>query len=167
MSSRALRLLQGDGPQAGRAATTVNRSASDASSPNAFHLASSPKPSRATGSAHFKSPDDIGVNIHVALRNQDHSRWTGQVAAADARDCRSQHPIFGGPHALYSKIFLSTTRIPICTTAPADLVNRVKCLPSDEANGTEHEFNLCELEVVPKSGAQDCPRRFHRDSRIR
>ncbi len=33
-----------------------------------------------------------------------------------------------------------------------DLVSRVKCLPSDEADRSEHEFNLCELEIVLNSG---------------
>ena len=34
------------------------------------------------------------------------------------------------------------------------LVSRVKILPSEEADRTEREFNLCELEVVLKSGAR-------------
>jgi ATP-dependent DNA ligase len=33
-------------------------------------------------------------------------------------------------------------------------VSRIKCLPSDEADTTEHEFNLGEFEVVLKSGAR-------------
>jgi 2-methylcitrate dehydratase len=42
-------------------------------------------------------------------------------------------------------------------------VNRVKCLPWDEADRTEHEFNLCELEVVLKSGVRKTVRvEFHR-----
>jgi 2-methylcitrate dehydratase len=44
-----------------------------------------------------------------------------------------------------------------------DLVSRVKCLPSDEADRTENEFNLCELEVVLKSGARKTVRvEYHR-----
>jgi 2-methylcitrate dehydratase len=44
-----------------------------------------------------------------------------------------------------------------------DLVSRIKCLPSDEADRTEHEFNLCELEVVLKSGARKTVRvEYHR-----
>jgi 2-methylcitrate dehydratase len=43
------------------------------------------------------------------------------------------------------------------------LVNRVKCLPSDEADRTENEFNLCELELVLKSGARKTVRvEYHR-----
>jgi 2-methylcitrate dehydratase len=33
-----------------------------------------------------------------------------------------------------------------------DLVSRVKCLPSDEADRVEKEYNLCDLELVLKSG---------------
>ncbi len=43
-----------------------------------------------------------------------------------------------------------------------DLVGRVKVVPSDEADRTEQEFNLCDLEVVLKSGAQDRPHVEHR-----
>jgi 2-methylcitrate dehydratase len=44
-----------------------------------------------------------------------------------------------------------------------ELVNRVKCLPSDEADRMENEFNLCELELVLKSGARKTVRvEYHR-----
>jgi 2-methylcitrate dehydratase len=44
-----------------------------------------------------------------------------------------------------------------------ELVNRVKCVPSDEANRTENEFNLCELEIVLKSGERKTFRvEYHR-----
>ena len=44
-----------------------------------------------------------------------------------------------------------------------DLVNRVKCMPSDEADRSEHEFNLCELEIVLKSGERKTVRvEYHR-----
>ena len=43
------------------------------------------------------------------------------------------------------------------------LVNRVKVVPSDEADRTENEFNLCELEFVLKSGARKTQRvEYHR-----
>ncbi len=43
------------------------------------------------------------------------------------------------------------------------LVNRVKVVPSDEADRTENEFNLCELELVLKSGARKTQRvEYHR-----
>src|SRR5262249_16681361 len=33
-----------------------------------------------------------------------------------------------------------------------DLVSRVKCIPSEEADRNEKEFNLCDLEIVLNSG---------------
>jgi 2-methylcitrate dehydratase len=35
-----------------------------------------------------------------------------------------------------------------------DLVGRVRCLPSDEADRVEKEMNLCDLEIVLKSGSR-------------
>ena len=44
-----------------------------------------------------------------------------------------------------------------------ELVSRVKCMPSDEADKNEREFNLCELEVVLKSGGRKTFRvEYHR-----
>ena len=44
-----------------------------------------------------------------------------------------------------------------------ELVSRVKCMPSDEADRSEHEFNLCELEIVLKSGERKTVRvEYHR-----
>jgi 2-methylcitrate dehydratase len=44
-----------------------------------------------------------------------------------------------------------------------DLVSRVKCTPSDEADRREHELNLCELEIVLKSGERKTVRvEYHR-----
>jgi 2-methylcitrate dehydratase len=44
-----------------------------------------------------------------------------------------------------------------------DLVSRIKVLPSEEADRTENEFNLCEMEVVLKSGARKTARvEYHR-----
>lgn len=44
-----------------------------------------------------------------------------------------------------------------------DLVGRIKVLPSEEADRTEKEFNLCELEVVLKSDARKTTRvEYHR-----
>src|ERR1700694_4840907 len=43
------------------------------------------------------------------------------------------------------------------------LVNRVKILPAEEADRTEQEFTLCELEVVLKSGERKTVRvEYHR-----
>jgi 2-methylcitrate dehydratase len=44
-----------------------------------------------------------------------------------------------------------------------ELVNRIKVAPSEEADRTENEFNLCELEVVLKSGTRKTTRvEYHR-----
>jgi 2-methylcitrate dehydratase len=44
-----------------------------------------------------------------------------------------------------------------------ELVSRVKCIPSDEADRSEREFNLCELEIVRKSGERKTVRvEYHR-----
>ena len=44
-----------------------------------------------------------------------------------------------------------------------DLIGRIKCTASEEADRTEQEFNLCELEVVLKSGARKTVRvEYHR-----
>ncbi|HVT29864.1 MAG TPA: MmgE/PrpD family protein [Lacipirellulaceae bacterium] len=44
-----------------------------------------------------------------------------------------------------------------------DLVSRVKCVPSDEADRREDELNLCELEVTLKSGDRKTVRvEYHR-----
>jgi 2-methylcitrate dehydratase len=44
-----------------------------------------------------------------------------------------------------------------------DLVSRVRCMSSDEADRCEHEFNLCELEIVLKSGQRKTVRvEYHR-----
>jgi 2-methylcitrate dehydratase len=44
-----------------------------------------------------------------------------------------------------------------------DLVSRVKCIPSEEADRNEKEFNLCDLEIVLKSGERKRVRvEYHR-----
>jgi 2-methylcitrate dehydratase len=44
-----------------------------------------------------------------------------------------------------------------------ELVSRVKCMPSNEADRSEHEFNLCELKIVLKSGERKTVRvEYHR-----
>jgi len=58
--------------------------------------------------------------------------------------------------AYYEEPYLHDARL-------VDLVSRVKCLPSAEADRTENEFNLCQLEVVLKSGARKTVRvEYHR-----
>jgi len=44
-----------------------------------------------------------------------------------------------------------------------DLVSRIRCVPSDEADRVEKEMNLCDLEVVLKSGQRKTVRvDYHR-----
>ncbi|HJY91323.1 MAG TPA: hypothetical protein VJ255_13635, partial [Candidatus Acidoferrum sp.] len=44
-----------------------------------------------------------------------------------------------------------------------ELVSRVKCRPSDEADRRENEFNLCEFEIIRKSGERRTVRvEYHR-----
>ncbi len=44
-----------------------------------------------------------------------------------------------------------------------DLVSRVKCIPSEEADQHQKEFNLCDLEIVLKSGQRKSVRvEYHR-----
>jgi 2-methylcitrate dehydratase len=44
-----------------------------------------------------------------------------------------------------------------------DLVSRVRCIPSTEADAHEQDYNLCDFEIVLKSGAQKSVRvEYHR-----
>ncbi len=44
-----------------------------------------------------------------------------------------------------------------------DVVNKIKCVPSDEADRVKEQFNLCELELVLKSGQRKTERvEYHR-----
>ena len=114
----------------------------------------------------FKSPDDIQeININVShsaikIMADGPDKWRPQTHET------ADHSI---PYAaslvlMYGKIepeyyedpYLHDPRL-------LDLVSRVKCLPSEEADRTEQEFNLCELEVVLKSGARKTVRvEYHR-----
>jgi 2-methylcitrate dehydratase len=42
-----------------------------------------------------------------------------------------------------------------------DLVGRVRCIPSDEADRHEKDYNLCDLEIVLKSGKRKSARVEH------
>ena len=56
----------------------------------------------------------------------------------------------------YEDPYLHDTRL-------LELIGRIKCLPSEEADRSEQEFNLCELELVLKSGARKTFRvEYHR-----
>ncbi len=114
----------------------------------------------------FKSPDDIQeVNIHVShsaikIMADGPDKWRPQTHETADHSI----PYSAGLALMYGKIdpvyyeepYLRDPRL-------LALVSRVKCLPSAEADRTENEFNLCELEVVLKSGARKTVRvEYHR-----
>jgi 2-methylcitrate dehydratase len=114
----------------------------------------------------LKSPDDIQeVNIHVShsaikIMADGPDKWRPQTHETADHSI----PYAAGLVLTYGKIepeyyedpYLHDQRL-------LDLVSRVKILPSDEADRTEQEFNLCELEVVLKSGARQTFRvEYHR-----
>jgi len=114
----------------------------------------------------LKSPDDIQeVNIHVShsaikIMADGPDKWRPQTHET------ADHSI---PYAaslvlMYGKIDPEYYEDPYLHDPHLlDLVSRVKILPSDEADRTEQEFNLCELEVVLKSGARQTFRvEYHR-----
>jgi 2-methylcitrate dehydratase len=116
--------------------------------------------------AFFKSPDDVEeINIHVShsaikIMADGPDKWHPQTHET------ADHSI---PYAaalvlMYGKIepeyyedpYLHDPRL-------LDLVSHIKCFPSEEADKMEREFNLCELEVVLKSGARKTARvEYHR-----
>jgi 2-methylcitrate dehydratase len=114
----------------------------------------------------FNSPDDVHeVNIHVShsaikIMADGPDKWRPQTHETADHSI----PYAAGIVLMYGKIepeyyedpYLHDPRL-------LDLVSRVKILPSDEADRTEQEFNLCELEVVLKSGARKTVRvEYHR-----
>jgi 2-methylcitrate dehydratase len=114
----------------------------------------------------FKSPDDIQeVNIHVShsaikIMADGPDKWRPQTHETADHSI----PYAAGLVLMYGRIepeyyedpYLHDPRL-------LDLVSRVKCVASDEADRTEREFNLCELEVVLKSGARKTVRvEYHR-----
>ena len=114
----------------------------------------------------FKDPGDIQeVNIHVShsaikIMADGPDKWRPQTHETADHSI----PYAAGLVLTYGKIepeyyedpYLHDQRL-------LDLVSRVKILPSDEADRTEQEFNLCELEVVLKSRARQTFRvEYHR-----
>jgi 2-methylcitrate dehydratase len=114
----------------------------------------------------FTSPDDIAeVNIRVSrsaikIMADGPDKWHPQTHETADHSI----PYSAGVVLMYGKIepehyedpYLHDPRL-------LDLVSRIKCLPSDEADRMENEFNLCELEVALKSGARKTARvEYHR-----
>jgi 2-methylcitrate dehydratase len=114
----------------------------------------------------FTSPDDIeGVNIHVSrsaikIMADGPDKWRPQTHETADHSI----PYAAGLVLLYGKIDPEYYEDPwLHDRRLLDLVSRVKCVPSDEADRVEHEFNLCELEIVLKSGARKTVRvEYHR-----
>ncbi len=114
----------------------------------------------------FKDPDDIReVNIHVSrsaikIMADGPDKWRPQTHETADHSI----PYAAGLVLLYGKIDPEYYEDPwLHDRRLLDLVSRVKCVPSDEADRIEHEFNLCQLEVVLQSGARKMVRvEYHR-----
>jgi 2-methylcitrate dehydratase len=112
------------------------------------------------------NPDDIKeINIHVSrsaikIMAEGPDKWRPQTHETADHSI----PYAAGLMLTYGKIDPDYYEDPYLHDARLlDLVGRVKCLPSDEADRTENEFNLCELELVLKSGARKTVRvEYHR-----
>ena len=112
--------------------------------------------------SYFKSPDEIlEVNIHasrsaIKIMADGPDKWRPQTHETADHSI----PYSAGLALMYGKIdpdyyedpYLHDPRL-------LDLVSRIKCLPSDEADKPKLA-NLCELEVVLKSGARNGARRI-------
>jgi 2-methylcitrate dehydratase len=114
----------------------------------------------------FKSPDDIQeININVShsaikIMADGPDKWRPQTHETADHSI----PYSAGLVLMYGKIEPEFYEDPyLYDQRLLDLVSRVKCIASDEADRTENEFNLCELEVVLKSGARKTVRvEYHR-----
>ena len=112
------------------------------------------------------NPDDIqAVNIQVShsaikIMADGPDKWRPQTHETADHSI----PYSAGVVLMYGRIepehyedpYLHDPRL-------LELVSRIKCQPSDEADKRENEFNLCELEIVLKSGARKTVRvEYHR-----
>lgn len=114
----------------------------------------------------IKTPDDVEeINIRVSrsaitIMADGPDKWRPQTHETADHSI----PYAAGLVLMYGKIAPEYYEDPyLHDKRLLDLVSRVKCLPSDEADRMEHEFNLCELEVVLKSGERKTSRvEYHR-----
>jgi 2-methylcitrate dehydratase len=114
----------------------------------------------------FRSPDEIQeVNIHVSrsaikIMADGPDKWRPQTHESADHSI----PYAAGLMLMHGKIDPEYYEDPhLHDPHLLDLVSRVKCLPSDEADRTEHEFNLCELELVLTSAERKTVRvEYHR-----
>jgi 2-methylcitrate dehydratase len=112
------------------------------------------------------SPDDIQeVSIRVShsaikIMADSPDKWKPQTHETADHSI----PYAAGLVLMYGNIAPEYYEAPYLHDARLlDLVNRIKVAPSEEADRTENEFNLCELEVVLKSGARKATRvEYHR-----
>jgi 2-methylcitrate dehydratase len=116
--------------------------------------------------AFYNSPDDIQeVNIHVShsaikIMADGPEKWRPPTHETADHSI----PYSAGLVLMYGKIEPEYYEDPYLHDARLlDLVSRIKCQPTEEADRTENEFNLCELEFVLKSGARKTSRvEYHR-----
>jgi 2-methylcitrate dehydratase len=113
-----------------------------------------------------KSADDIAeVNIHVshsAIKIMADSPEKWKPPTHETAD--HSIPYAAGLVLMYGNIAPKYYEDPYLHDARLlDLVSRIKVLPSEEADRTENEFNLCELEIMLKSGERKTTRvEYHR-----
>jgi 2-methylcitrate dehydratase len=115
---------------------------------------------------YFKDPGEIQeVNLRVARRairvmadSPDKWRPTTHETADHSM------PYSAGVALMYGRVSDEYYENPYLSDARLlDLVSKVKCLPSDEADKVEKEYNLCDLELVLKSGQKKTVRvDYHR-----
>ena len=112
------------------------------------------------------NPDDIeAVNIRVShsavkIMADSPEKWKPQTHETADHSI----PYAAGLVLMYGNIAPEYYEDPyLHDTRLLNLVGRIKVEPSEEADRTESEFNLCELELVLKSGASKATRvEYHR-----
>jgi 2-methylcitrate dehydratase len=114
----------------------------------------------------FKSADEIAeVNIRVShsaikIMADSPEKWKPQTHETADHSI----PYAAGLVLMYGNIAPEYYEDPYLHDGRLlDLVSRIKVTPSEEADRTENEFNLCEMEVVLKSGTRKLTRvEYHR-----
>jgi 2-methylcitrate dehydratase len=113
-----------------------------------------------------KNPDDIaGVDIRVShsaikIMADSPEKWKPQTHETADHSI----PYAAGLVLMYGNISPEYYEDPyLHDPRLLDLVSRIKVPPSEEADRTENEFNLCELEIVLTSGERKTTRvEYHR-----
>jgi 2-methylcitrate dehydratase len=113
-----------------------------------------------------KNPDEITeVNIRVShsaikIMADSPDKWRPQTHETADHSI----PYAAGLVLMYGKIEPEYYEDPYLHDPHLlEFVSRIKCMPSDEADRSEREFNLCELEIVLKSGERKTVRvEYHR-----